>query len=158
MPRLTLNEKYEIEFPSGTSVKAELYYIQTYPASGMPPDYHFRTLKGEVNPFSSSTADMFKPDEFPLPEFVLGSTKFTPLNGFKAPEENEVFDKLCERLSTINPSLESNYMEVHATLGATVKELDAKGELSTDQKMAWDDATASLISKLEKLKSDLENG
>jgi len=156
MARLEENKDYRIEFPTGTVVKANLYHVQTYPASGMPPDYHFRTLKGEVNPFSSSTADMFKPDEFPLPEFVIGSTKFDEIGDFEAPSDNEVFDELCTRLSNVNPETESDYMGVHAVISKSVHDMDAKGELSTDQKMAFDTATASLVLKLQKLKDDLE--
>ena len=156
MSRLVLDEQYNIEFPSGTSVKAELYHIQKYPATGMPPDYHFRTLKGEVNPFSSSTADMFKPDEFPLPEFLIGNTKFTPIKDFIAPSDNEVFEEFVQQLRDGDPSTESNYMGIHETIGNAIKGMDAKDDLSTGQKMAYDEAIITLVEKLEKLKSELE--
>jgi len=155
--KLQVNTDYKIVFPSGDTVKATLYDVNTYPATGMSNDYLFRTLKGEVNPFSHSTGKMFKPNEFPLPEFVVNLSEVTQLTGFVEPDDNEVFENLIKQFYDIDPTQNTKYMEIHESLSKAVHTLDERGELSTDQKMKFDDATRNLVQKLQKMKDELQD-
>jgi len=77
--RLKVKENYELIFPNGDHTITELIKIQTYPATGLPPDYIFEYISG------ASTITLHSPlgKAFPLP---MGLLKYVDIKEIKNKE------------------------------------------------------------------------
>ena len=78
---LTEGHTYEITYPDGNVTVATLDKIQTYPASGMPPDYIFRYISGHIDLRDSAAKNCptVEVDQFPIPHFLIPLSKYKDL-------------------------------------------------------------------------------
>lgn len=84
MNSLIKDKTYRLVFPDGVETIAILHIIETYPATGMSPDYFFKYVSGDrglVDAFSSTAKQLADAGQskfentFPLPEGLLPRLK-----------------------------------------------------------------------------------
>jgi len=78
---LKLNSTYDLEI-NDKKCKAKLIKIKSYPATGMPHDYMFETLNGEIPIIGDD-------DTFTLPEFMIRMMSINEVNDINIISNND---------------------------------------------------------------------
>lgn len=72
--KLKKGKTYRLSFPTDNVIVAKLVDIWDYPSAGLPPDYFFKWISGDLEDMCKE-ATIPEKGGFPLPEFLIQQTK-----------------------------------------------------------------------------------